>query len=58
MPAEAFIIEDAAAVEQAYHVLRAKYGWRMTLTDVVSKLFRHYDQRALIRIELAGKKSN
>jgi len=53
-PAHARIVEDAATIERAYAALKAKYGWQMWLTDLMSKLSGRYDKRAMLEIVLEG----
>jgi uncharacterized protein len=49
---EAFKVEDPHEIELANQALLAKYGWKMKLGNVFSKLARRYDKRAIIRIEM------
>ncbi|MFP8879964.1 MAG: PPOX class F420-dependent oxidoreductase [Myxococcota bacterium] len=45
-------IEDPATEQRAYAALRAKYGWKMRLTDFVSKLAGRIDGRAVLELEI------
>ncbi len=45
-------VDDPAAVEAAYAALRAKYGWKMSLVDLGSRLTGRIDNRAILEIEL------
>ena len=46
-------IEDAERAAQGYRALRAKYGWQMLLTDLLSRLSGRFHQRAMLRIRPA-----
>lgn len=50
--ASAYLVDDAAELEAANQALKAKYGWKMALTDLASKLAGRYDKRAILRIEM------
>jgi PPOX class probable F420-dependent enzyme len=50
--AEAHIVTDADEIEKAYQALRDKYGWKMQITDLLSKAARRYDKRAILRIQV------
>jgi PPOX class probable F420-dependent enzyme len=50
--ARAFLVEDPAEIAAAYRSLHAKYGWKMKLTDLASKLARRYHRRAILRVEM------
>lgn len=50
--ARAWIVDDVATVDRAYAALRAKYGWQMRLTDLLSRLSGRYDRRAVLEIEV------
>lgn len=56
-PARATIVEDAPTIEKAYDALRQKYGWQMTLTDLLSRLTGRYARRAILEIEVEGAPS-
>ncbi len=46
------IISDTRAIERARAALRAKYGWQMWLTDLLSRLTGRIQRRAWVEIEL------
>ena len=46
------VIEDEKTVKRAYDALRAKYGWQMRLTDLVSTLGGRIGRRAMLEIEI------
>jgi PPOX class probable F420-dependent enzyme len=50
--AAARTISDTGAIERARAALRAKYGWQMWLTDLLSRLTGRIRRRAWIEIEL------
>ena len=50
--AAARIISEVRAIERAHAALRAKYGWQMSLTDLLSRLTGRIQRRAWIEIEL------
>lgn len=50
--AEAYIVEDSQEISRAYRALHEKYGWKMKLTDTLSKLARKYDKRAILKVEV------
>ena len=50
--ASAFIVDDPTEIESAKRALEAKYGWKMAITDVASKLAGRYNKRAILRIEM------
>lgn len=52
LDAQGFIVETDDEVARAYLALRKKYGWKMFLTDLASKLTGRYNKRALLRIEM------
>ncbi len=47
------VVKERDVIEQAHASLRRKYGWRMKIGDVLSKLSGRYDKRAFLEIELA-----
>ncbi len=49
---EGRIINEPAAVEAAYAVLRRKYGLQMRLTDFFSRLAGRISRRAILELEL------
>ena len=55
VPAETVIVDDPAAIADAYDAFRAKYGWQIRLTDFMSKLTGRYDKRAMLEIELVDR---
>jgi len=50
--ARARILREPEAIERAYAALRRKYGWRMGVADVFSRLTGRYARRALLEIEI------
>jgi len=58
LDAHASVLQDPNEIARAYHALRTKYGWKMALTDMLSKLSGRYDKRAIIEICLTSKESN
>jgi PPOX class probable F420-dependent enzyme len=50
--ARARIVAGPAVIDAAYAALRAKYGWQMQLTDLLSRLTGRYAGRAILEIEL------
>lgn len=51
--ASAELLTDPADQSTALEALRDKYGWQMTLGDVLSHLTGKYRKRAYIRVTLA-----
>ncbi len=49
--ANAYIVDDPSEAEAANRAVKAKYGWKMTLTDLGSKLTGRHSKRAILRIE-------
>lgn len=47
------VVKERDVIERALAGLRRKYGWRMKIGDVLSKLSGRYDKRAFLEIELA-----
>ncbi len=45
-------VDDPATVAVAYAALRAKYGWKMSLVDLGSRLAGRIGNRAILEIEL------
>jgi PPOX class probable F420-dependent enzyme len=45
-------VEDAELEAAAYAALRAKYGWQMRLTDLLSRLSGRIQQRAVLELEV------
>ena len=50
--AAARIISETRAIERAHAALRAKYGWQIRLTDLLSRLTGRIRRRAWIEVEL------
>jgi PPOX class probable F420-dependent enzyme len=50
--AEAHIVTDPVEIEHALTALHAKYGWKMKLTDLGSRLAGRYHKRGYLRIEM------
>jgi PPOX class probable F420-dependent enzyme len=46
------LVNDADECEQAYRVLRSKYGWQMGLLDFLSRLSGRIHHRQVISIKL------
>lgn len=49
--ATARILTARASIERGHAALRAKYGWQMRATDLLSRLAGRYSRRAWIEIE-------
>ncbi len=45
-------IDDPELVRGAYQALSRKYGWRMRLTDFVSRLSGRIDHRAILELDV------
>jgi hypothetical protein len=52
--ASARIVTDASVIDHAHQAMRAKYGWQLTLTDLLSRLTGRIRRRAWVAIE-AGR---
>lgn len=52
MDAQGFLVDSDEEVARAYVALKAKYGWKMTLTDLGSKLTGRYHKRTILRVEM------
>ena len=52
------LVNDADECEQAYRVLRSKYGWQMGLLDFLSRLSGRIHHRQVIRIKLNDSPSS
>lgn len=50
--ASAYLVDDPTEIEVANQALKAKYGWKMALTDLASKIGGRYNKRAILRIEM------
>ena len=50
--AHAAVVDDPIVVARAYRVLHAKYGWQMTLVDLLSRLSGRIHKRAMLEITL------
>lgn len=50
--AEAELLDSPADQATALKALRKKYGWQMTITDLLSRLTGKYAKRAYIRVTL------
>jgi uncharacterized protein len=46
------LVTEPRAIERAHAALRAKYGWQMALTDLVSRLTGRVRRRAWIEVEV------
>ncbi|MDP6377787.1 MAG: PPOX class F420-dependent oxidoreductase [Pseudomonadales bacterium] len=49
------LLEAREDIDAALRALHAKYGWRMRLTDLLSKLTGKHDRRAYIRLTPASR---
>lgn len=49
---QATITSDKAEIERAYGALKAKYGWKLSLLNLFSRIAGKYHKRAMIRVEL------
>ena len=49
------IVSEPRLIEQAHAALRAKYGWQMWLTDLVSRLTGRIQRRHWIEIDVRGQ---
>ncbi len=49
--ATARIVDDAATIERSRRAMRAKYGWRLVLLDLFSRVSGRIHRRAWIEIE-------
>jgi PPOX class probable F420-dependent enzyme len=45
-------VQDPAQIETAYAALRRKYGWKMWVTDLFSRLSGRIGNRAVLALEL------
>ncbi len=52
LEAKARIVAEAGVIEGAYVALREKYGWKMKLVDVFSKLIGRFDKRVIIELQM------
>ena len=50
--AAAHIVTEPAVIERAHAAMRAKYGWQMHLTDLLSRLTGRIRRRVWIEIEI------
>ena len=55
LDAEAFIVKDGDVKRRAYAALLEKYGWQMSITNLVSRLTGRIDKRVMIEIRLSSK---
>lgn len=46
------IVDDAPTIEKAYAALRTKYGWQMTVVDIVSRLAGRFGRRVILELSL------
>ncbi len=53
LESRARIVTEAGVIEAAYRALRNKYGWKMQLVDVFSKLIGRYNKRVIIELQIA-----
>ena len=54
LDANAYLVVGSEEIGRALAALRRKYGWRMVLADLGSRLTGRYHKRAYIRVELTG----
>ncbi len=50
--AVARVVDDPETIERAFAALRAKYGWQMWITDLVSRIAGRINKRVIIEIEI------
>lgn len=55
--AEGYIVDDETEIAEAYKALRKKYGWKMFLTDTMSKISGRYHKRAMLKVRMASDSS-
>jgi uncharacterized protein len=53
--ATARVVTDASTIEQAHAAMRAKYGWQIVMTDLISRLTGRLSRRAWIEIDVAPR---
>ncbi len=53
--AKATILDSEREIQTAYRVLRKKYGWKMFLLDLGSRIAGKYHKRAFIKLVLCEK---
>ena len=53
LTARAFLVDDDREAAMAFAALRARYGLSMRMADLVARLSRRFERRAVIRIEVA-----
>lgn len=46
------VVEDPHTIERAYAALRAKYGWQMSLVDIISRVAGRIDRRAMLELDI------
>lgn len=51
---QARVVEEEATIARAYEVLRAKYGWQMRVTNLLSRLSGRIHGRAMLEITVEG----
>ncbi len=51
--ASARIVGDAGVIARARAALRAKYGWQMTVGNLLSRLAGRLERRAWLEIEVS-----
>ena len=52
MEGEGWLIDSKDDIELAYRALLAKYGWKLRITDIASKLTGKYHKRQLIALRV------
>jgi len=55
VPGQATLINEEPSIDQAYLLLISKYGWKMRLTNLFSRLFGRYHTRQMIKISLNNR---
>jgi len=57
LEARARIVDEPENIARAYRALYDKYGWKMRITDWLSKLSGRYEKRAILEIQLADTRT-
>ncbi|MFA5633214.1 MAG: PPOX class F420-dependent oxidoreductase [Porticoccaceae bacterium] len=57
LEARARILDEPENIARAYRALYEKYGWKMRVTDWLSKLSGRYEKRAILEIQLADTRT-
>ncbi|MGR8949558.1 MAG: PPOX class F420-dependent oxidoreductase [Gammaproteobacteria bacterium] len=48
------VVDDAAERTRAFGALKAKYGWQMTIANVLSRVSGKFSKRAVLAFDLAA----